>query len=84
MYVPIVLSALVPSLKISKLAPLPEAPATFAVTLLNDPTSVLAEPDELIAVMAPEASTVDIVTVKSLVGVAPAKVLPKITNVCPG
>ena len=83
MYVPTLLSAFVPSLRISKLAPLPVALATFAVTFGKDPTSVLAVPESVTVNIPPVPFTEAIVIVKSFVGVAPASKLPVTLNFCP-
>ena len=83
LYVPTELSPDVPSLTTSKLNPLPEAPAVFAVTFGKLPTSVGAVPDCVTAVIPPWAFTPEIVIAKSFVGVAPATTLPSTLNFCP-
>ena len=82
-YVPKLLSAVVPSRKISNLKPLPVELATFAVTFGKLAMSVLAVPESVTVNMPPDAFTLAIVIVKSFVGVAPANKLPVTLNFCP-
>ena len=74
---------MVPSLKISKLKPLPVELATFAVTFEKLATSVLALPESVTVSIPPEAFTLAIVISKSFAGVAPANKLPVTLNFCP-
>ena len=59
------------------------APAAFATTAEKLATSVLAVPLVETAVIPPVPSTLEIVIVKSFVGVAPANTLPATINFCP-
>ena len=77
---PTLLSAVVPSLRTLKVAPLPVSDALLTTTLENDATSVEPDPVIVAPVIAPVASTLLTVISASFVGVIPDKFSPSTLN----